>query len=85
MTQQSTTIDDPVVDANGDPVDLPPEFQVDGLIRMFFAGRVPAPDCPHYMTKSEVTAGYRRCEHCQSGRTFPIGAHLDGAPAHHTV
>ncbi|GAA3751582.1 hypothetical protein [Micromonospora maritima] len=75
----------PVVDANGDPVDLPPEFEVDSLIRLFFAGRVPARDCPHYIAKSEARAGYRRCEHCQRGRSFQVGVHLDETPAMRTV
>lgn len=36
----------------------------DQALRDFFAGRVRAPGCPHYMYASERRAGLRTCEHC---------------------
>lgn len=54
-------------DANGDPV---PNADVQGdeafiaWLTGWFADRVPAPDCPHYMAVSEARAGFQRCERC---------------------
>lgn len=53
----------PVVDANGDPVDVPAGVDLD-VARVFFAGRVPAKKCPHYIAASEARAGFEKCEHC---------------------
>lgn len=48
-------------DANGDVVS---GVEGDATAAAFFAGRVPAPDCPHYIAASEAAAGFTRCEHC---------------------
>ncbi len=53
----------PVVDANGEPVPVPDGVPVD-VARQFYAGRVPAPACPHYMSKMEADAGFTTCERC---------------------
>lgn len=66
-----TVIDDglgPVLDADGNEVALPAEFEVDAVLRLFFSGRVPAPNCPHYMPKSERDAGFHNCEPCGRGK-----------------
>jgi hypothetical protein len=55
-----------------DPSLVEPVTDADGLVvpdapagsGPFFAGRVRALDCPHYMAASERKAGYRVCEHC---------------------
>lgn len=57
------------VDANGDRVPLPDHVAATFELRVFMAGRVPAPDCPHYMAKSEADAGLTRCEHCTATST----------------
>lgn len=53
----------PVLDANGDPVNVPPGTIDLDTARAFFAGRVPA-ECGHYMAKSEADAGFTKCEWC---------------------
>lgn len=55
----------PVVDANGDPVTVPESVTVTEEIRAFFAGRVPAKGCKHYMAQSEARAGFKTCERCR--------------------
>lgn len=52
-----------ILDANGDPVDLPPEVPATDALRAFMAGRVPAA-CGHYITAQEARAGYTSCEAC---------------------
>jgi len=62
----------PVLDANGDEVVLPADFEVTEGFRIFMAGRVPAANCPDYMSAAEARAGFRSCERCQYGkRTAP--------------
>lgn len=62
----------PVLDADGGEVLLPDGFEVTDTLRQFMAGRVPAPNCPHYMHASERRAGFRSCEGCGHGaRTGP--------------
>jgi hypothetical protein len=56
-----------VLDANGDEVPLPPDFPVTAGFRTFMEGRVPAPNCPHYMRKIDLSFGFRNCEHCERG------------------
>lgn len=53
--------DEPVLDANGDPVPLPETF-ADEVLRAWFANRVPAKECSHYLAVSEARAGYTKCE-----------------------
>lgn len=53
----------PVLDANGNAVDLRGAIVTDE-IRAYFAGRVPAPECPHYIAASEARAGFTKCESC---------------------
>jgi hypothetical protein len=53
-----------LLDANGDPVPLPDGMGVDDTLRLFFASRVPARQCPHYIAVSEARAGFQRCERC---------------------
>lgn len=60
MTSQTET-PAPVLDANGDPVPIEPPDS----IYLWFAGRVPAPGCLHYIAASEARAGYIRCERCE--------------------
>lgn len=54
---------EPVLDANGDEVDVPPEIVPDAVFRLFMLGRVPA-SCGHYIAASEARAGLDRCEKC---------------------
>lgn len=54
----------PVLDGNGNPVTLPEGFEVNDSLRAFFAGRVPASGCPHYIYKSEARIGITECERC---------------------
>lgn len=64
----------PVLDADGAEVVLPDDFEVTEEFRAFMAGRVPAPNCPHYMYASERRAGLITCEGCERGkRTGPEG------------
>jgi hypothetical protein len=58
-----TEQDAPIVDADGNPVDAT-GLAVTPELRAFFAGRVPAKDCPHYIAGSERRAGFTRCERC---------------------
>lgn len=58
---------DPILDADGNEVVIPTDMVTDDMLRLFFAGRVPAPNCPHYMAKSERDAGYDNCESCARG------------------
>lgn len=51
-----------VTDANGDPVEVPPNTDVDAFA-LFMAGRVPAA-CGHYIAASEARAGFTACEQC---------------------
>lgn len=60
----STATNSPVLDANGDPVPALPQDVPDEVMRAFFAGRVPAPKCPHYIAQSEARAGFTKCENC---------------------
>jgi hypothetical protein len=53
----------PVVDANGDPVDVPEGVPLE-VARVFYAERVPAAECPHYLAASEARAGFKTCERC---------------------
>lgn len=55
-----------ILDANGDPVGItaPDDLTSAAIERQFFATRVPAPDCPHYMAQSEMRAGFTKCERC---------------------
>jgi hypothetical protein len=57
----------PLLDGDGNVVD-PDGAPVDPAIRLFFAGRVPEPDCDHYMYKSERDAGFTRAESCRGPR-----------------
>ncbi|TDC02656.1 hypothetical protein E1091_00195 [Micromonospora fluostatini] len=61
MTGNNTA---PVLDGNGDPVAVPPEIVPDDTFRTFMAGRVPAKKCPHYISKQEAEAGFKKCERC---------------------
>ena len=63
----TTAISEPVLDADGNDVPLPADFKVTPEFRLFMSGRVPAPNCPHYMSKSDRDAGFRNCEPCGSG------------------
>ena len=55
----------PVVDADGEPVDVSSMTNIPtDVLRTFFAGRVPAIDCPHYIAVSEARAGFEKCERC---------------------
>jgi hypothetical protein len=54
----------PLLDAEGKEVVLPADFEVDEVMRLFFASRVPAPNCPHYMNKRDRDAGFGNCEPC---------------------
>jgi hypothetical protein len=54
-----------IVDANGTPVPGM-EGRDDPYLRQWFAGRVPASLCDHYITMSEARAGFTRCERCGS-------------------
>lgn len=56
-----------VLDADGGVVALPDGFEVTDAFRRFMAGRVPAPNCPHYMPAAEREAGFDSCERCGSG------------------
>lgn len=56
----------PVLDANGDPVDVPPNIVPDEVFRLFMSGRVPAA-CGHYIAASEARVGIDRCERCLTG------------------
>lgn len=58
----------PVLDANGDTVVLPEGFVVTEEFRAFMAGRLPAPNCPHYMPASEILSETSACEACTLGR-----------------
>lgn len=64
MNTQTT----PVTDANGNPVDVstlvPPDIAPSDPLRAFFAGRVPAKGCPHYISASEARHGFTTCERC---------------------
>lgn len=65
----------PVLDADGAEVVLPDDFEVTDEFRAFMAGRVPAPNCPHYMYASERRAGLRTCEGCERGKNAgPVAA-----------
>lgn len=60
----TVTVDSgPVLDGNGDPVQVPDGIAVDEAFRAFMASRVPAP-CGHYIAKVEADAGFDRCEWC---------------------
>lgn len=61
MSKQSET---PVLDADGIPVVIPDHVEITAELRLFFAGRVPARKCPHYIAVSEARAGFDRCERC---------------------
>lgn len=54
----------PVLDANSQVVNLPADFPVTDEFRAFMAGRVPAPNCPHYMPEADARAGFLNCETC---------------------
>jgi hypothetical protein len=55
-----------ILDGNGDPVTLTDEMTVmpREVLAQFFAGRVPATECPHYIAASEARAGFEKCERC---------------------
>lgn len=55
-----------ILDANGDPVILTDELSAlpSEVLALFFAGRVPAGGCPHYIAQSEARAGFTKCERC---------------------
>lgn len=55
---------EPVLDADGNEVVLPPDFGVTDAFRLSMSGRVPAPNCPHYMNKRDRDAGFGNCEPC---------------------
>lgn len=57
---------DTVLDANGDPVELTDDLTAipTNVLVQFFAGSVPAEDCPHYIAASEAKAGFKKCERC---------------------
>lgn len=59
---------DVVVDADGLPVDVSDLTTDRDSLRAFYAGRVRAPDCPHYLAASERRAGLRTCERCPNNR-----------------
>lgn len=59
--------DAPVVDANRETVDttgLAAGSVVSDAMRLYFAGRVRAAKCPHYIAASEARAGLTTCERC---------------------
>lgn len=58
-----TTDTQPVLDANGDPVNLPDHIVPSEDLRVFMASRVPA-ECGHYIAASEAAAGFKNCERC---------------------
>lgn len=58
----------PVLDFDGLPVDVP-DGVPDDVARQFFAGRVRAPGCPHYLAASERRAGFTTCEQCTPAET----------------
>lgn len=55
---------EPVLDGNGNPVPLPVPMHTAplDLMRALYPGRVPAPQCPHYMLKGDREAGATTCE-----------------------
>jgi hypothetical protein len=53
----------PVLDANGDPVEVSAAIEVSDGFRRFMAGRVPV-DCGHYIAASEARTGMKSCERC---------------------
>lgn len=57
----------PVLDADGNEVRLPADFPVTPELRRYMGGRVPAPNCPHYMPAADARAGFVNCEPCGSG------------------
>lgn len=59
----------PLLDAAGQEVPVPDGAQVTEAIRLFFAGRLPAPECDHYMYASEIRQGLKVCESCELRRT----------------
>lgn len=59
----------PVFDANGTKVELPADFKITPEFRAFMAGRLPAPNCPHYMPAADIRHGFTTCERCGRGRT----------------
>lgn len=61
MTAPETPVTVP--DANGNAVEVPEGIPAD-MFRVFMAGRVPAPGCPHYIAASEARAGFTKCERC---------------------
>lgn len=54
----------PILDANSDPVPGLDEAARTEELREWFAGRVPAAHCPHYIAASEARAGFTTCERC---------------------
>lgn len=54
----------PLLDHDGIPVPVPEGTRVTPEMRAYFAGRVPASRCPHYIAVSEARAGFDRCERC---------------------
>lgn len=57
-----TTTQELLIDGDGLPI--PPLVQNDPATRAYFAGKVRALKCPHYMAKSERDAGFEKCERC---------------------
>jgi hypothetical protein len=69
---------EPVLDADGNRFPLPllrPDTDVE-IARRLAAGWVPAPGCPHYMAKSERTAGFTTCEQAACVATRGTGTEL---------
>jgi hypothetical protein len=56
-------VEPPVLDANGDPVEVSAAIEVTDVFRQYMAGRVPV-DCGHYIAASEARAGMKSCERC---------------------
>jgi hypothetical protein len=57
---------EPVLDARGNEVVVPPDFEVTDTFREYMSYRVPAPNCPHYIHITEANAGYGNCERCDA-------------------
>lgn len=60
--EDNTTPPAPLLD--GDGIEVKPGVEIDDVTRRYFAGKVHAPECPHYMAKSERDAGFTKCERC---------------------
>lgn len=54
----------PLLDHDGRVVDVG-DREVTPIVRAFFAGRVRASGCPHYISAQEAAVGITTCEQCE--------------------